>query len=112
MITGAYALLPWGLGVTLLGILGYLLSRRVSALTPAGGALLDQIKGFRLYLMTAELDQLRHEELEALSTRNLPYAIALGLARRWIKRVRRPAARRAREPCPGLVRRRRRRRWW
>jgi uncharacterized membrane protein len=44
---------------------------------------LAQAKGFRLYLETAEANQLRFEEGEDLFSRYLPYAVAFGLTERW-----------------------------
>lgn len=56
--------------------------------TRAGRALMDEIDGFRMYLTTAEGDELRQapprtpQRFEAL----LPYAIALGVEHRWSER--------------------------
>lgn len=51
--------------------------------TGLGRAYTDQVEGFRLYLATAEADQLRFEEGEDIFSRYLPWAIAFGLAERW-----------------------------
>ncbi|WP_217428122.1 DUF2207 domain-containing protein [Microlunatus speluncae] len=74
-----------GLGVILLGIAGFVFAGRMPARTATGTAALDQAKGFRLYLETAEADQLRFEEGEDLFSRYLPYAIVFGVAERWAK---------------------------
>jgi uncharacterized membrane protein YgcG len=50
---------------------------------PAGRAVTDQLIGFRLYLSTAEADQLRFEEGEDIFSKYLPWAIAFDLADRW-----------------------------
>jgi uncharacterized membrane protein YgcG len=52
---------------------------------PAGRAVADQLIGFRLYLATAEADQLRFEEGEDIFSKYLPWAIAFELADRWQK---------------------------
>lgn len=51
--------------------------------TGLGRAYTDQVEGFRLYLATAEADQLRFEEGEDIFSRYLPWAIVFGLAERW-----------------------------
>lgn len=49
----------------------------------AGRAVTDHLIGFRLYLSTAEADQLRFEEGEDIFSKYLPWAIAFDLADRW-----------------------------
>lgn len=56
-------------------------ARRRSAL---GSALAAQSAGFRLYLATAEANQLRHEEGAGVFSRYLPWAAAYGLTERWV----------------------------
>jgi uncharacterized membrane protein YgcG len=53
--------------------------------TADGRAMCDQVDGFKLYLSTAEADQLRFEEGEDIFSRYLPWAIAFDLADRWAK---------------------------
>ncbi len=53
--------------------------------TADGRAICDQVEGFKLYLKTAEADQLRFEEGEDIFSRYLPWAIAFDLADRWAK---------------------------
>lgn len=72
-----------GLPVVLLGILVLTMTGMAPARTAAGTAVLAQAKGFRLYLETAEANQLRFEEGEDLFSRYLPYAVAFGLTERW-----------------------------
>lgn len=74
-----------GLGLVLLGVIGFVFARTMPARTATGSAMLDQAEGFRLYLRTAEADQLRFEEGEDLFSRYLPYAIIFGLTERWAK---------------------------
>ncbi|NYE71199.1 DUF2207 domain-containing protein [Microlunatus parietis] len=74
-----------GLGIVLLGVMTFVFAGRMPARTATGTAMLDQAKGFRLYLETAEADQLKFEEGEDLFSRYLPYAIVFGVADRWAK---------------------------
>lgn len=74
-----------GLGIVLLGVMTFVFAGRMPARTATGTAMLDQTKGFRLYLETAEADQLRFEEGEDLFSRYLPYAIVFGVADRWAR---------------------------
>ena len=53
--------------------------------TADGRAVCDQVEGFRLYLSTAEADQLRFEEGEDIFSKYLPWAIMFELADRWAK---------------------------
>jgi uncharacterized protein (TIGR04222 family) len=73
------------LGVALLiaGIVITVLAPRMPARTAEGTALLAQAQGFRLYLETAEADQIRFEEGQDVFSRYLPYAIVFGVAQRW-----------------------------
>ena len=61
------------------------LAPRMPARTAKGTALLAQAKGFRMYLETAEADQIRFEEGEDIFSRYLPFAIVFGVAERWAK---------------------------
>jgi uncharacterized membrane protein len=72
-----------GLGVALGGLVMLALAGRMPARTPAGSALLAQARGFRLYLETAEANQIRFEEGQDVFSRYLPYAIVFGVAERW-----------------------------
>jgi len=57
--------------------------RRRGRRNALGGAITDQMLGFRLYLATAEAHQLRFEEGEDIFSRYLPWAIVFELADRW-----------------------------
>lgn len=72
-----------GLGLVVAGVVGLALTSRAPARTAAGSALLEQSLGFKLYLSTAEADQIRLEEAEQVFSRYLPYAIAFGVAGHW-----------------------------
>lgn len=76
----------WGLvaaPLVPLAVVALCLTKAAPARTAAGSAVLAQAQGFRLYLATAEAEQLRFEEGEDLFSRYLPYAIAFGLTERW-----------------------------
>lgn len=53
--------------------------------TAFGRAYTDQVEGFRIYLATAEAEQLRFEEGEDIFSRYLPWAIMFDLTDRWTK---------------------------
>ena len=72
-------------GVFVGGLVVLLLAGRMPARTAAGSAVLAQAEGFRLYLTTAEADQIRFEEGQDLFSRYLPYAIVFGVADRWAR---------------------------
>jgi uncharacterized membrane protein YgcG len=80
---GGYGLL--GLPLVLAGALTCVRFRHFGQRTAQGSAVLEQAKGFELYLATAEADQLRFEEGEDVFSKYLPYAIAFGIADRWTK---------------------------
>jgi hypothetical protein len=76
--------------VALVGIglvIGALALLAVSGMFPArtgrGSAMLERVLGFRLYVATAEAEQLKFQEREQIFSRYLPYAIVFGLAERW-----------------------------
>ncbi|XVX20322.1 DUF2207 domain-containing protein [Actinomycetota bacterium] len=52
-------------------------------LTARGTAHLDQVKGFRTYLATAEAGQLNYEADRDIFRRYLPWAVLFGLTERW-----------------------------
>ena len=89
-----------GLGVVVIGLVTLATSRMAPARTAAGSAVLAQTQGFRLYLETAEADQLRFEEGEDLFSRYLPFAIAFGLTERWARVFAELAARGQDLPTP------------
>jgi uncharacterized membrane protein YgcG len=72
-----------GLGLVA-GALAFLaLHRRIPARTGRGSAMLERVKGLRLYIATTEAEQIRFQEREQIFSRYLPYAVVFGLARRW-----------------------------
>lgn len=72
-----------GLGLVVAGLIFRFLGKRMAAKTAAGSAMLAQSLGFKQYLVTAEANQIRFEEAQAIFSRFLPYAIVFGVADRW-----------------------------
>ncbi|MFH1253665.1 MAG: DUF2207 domain-containing protein [Candidatus Uhrbacteria bacterium] len=58
-----------------------LMSRR----TEKGAATLNRVKGFKLFLTTAEKYRLQWQEREGIFEKFLPYAIVFGVADKWAK---------------------------
>jgi uncharacterized membrane protein YgcG len=80
-VTTHVALLGLGLvagAVTLLALAG-----RFPARTGRGSAMLERVRGLRLYIATAEAEQIRFQERVQIFSRYLPYAMVFGLADRW-----------------------------
>lgn len=77
----AYVAIP--LAVLGLGLL--YLGSRPSRRTAEGSAVLQQARGFELYLRTAETNQIKFEEGIDVFSRYLPYAMIYGVAERWAK---------------------------
>lgn len=61
----------------------YLAAAKLSSLTPKGAEVERQIRGFKLFLKTAERYRLEWQERENIFEELLPYAIALGVAKKW-----------------------------
>ncbi|HVS15513.1 MAG TPA: DUF2207 domain-containing protein [Thermoanaerobaculia bacterium] len=75
------------LALPILGAIFYVLLRQPSQ---AGRKLMDRIEGFRMYLSTAERDELRTAEPEMTVERYellLPYAVALGVENEWSEKL-------------------------
>ncbi|WP_372594096.1 DUF2207 domain-containing protein [Actinotalea sp.] len=89
-----------GLGLVVVGVVTLATAGLAPARTAAGSAVLAQTEGFRLYLATAEAEQLRFEEGEDLFSRYLPFAIAFGLTERWARVFAELAARGEDLPTP------------
>ena len=75
--------LPLSLGLLVAAVVAWKYSNRMGARTAVGSAIYDQSKGFEKYLQTAESDQIAFEDAERIFSRYLPYAMTLGLAKRW-----------------------------
>ena len=74
-----------GIAVLAVGVAIRFAARRMPARTAKGSAVLAQARGFKLYLSTAEANQIRFEEGQDIFSRYLPYAIVFGEAERWAK---------------------------
>ncbi len=84
---GVGALYGWGLlaiPVLLVGVVLFAARWWLPARTATGSAMLSQTLGFKLYLETAEADQIAFEEAESIFSRYLPYAIAFGCVDHWV----------------------------
>ncbi len=75
------------LGLALIVVGGALLfsAGRMPARTAKGSAAYAQVLGFRRYIATAEVNQLRYEESIDVFSRYLPYAMVFGETERWAK---------------------------
>lgn len=74
-----------GIGVIVGGLALRICAKRMPARTGRGSAALARVLGFRQYVRTAEVDQLKFEERESIFSRYLPYAIVFGETDRWAK---------------------------
>lgn len=78
----------WGLAslpLCVVGVVGCILAFAGRGRSAAGSAVFAQAEGFKLYLSTAEADQIRFEEGIDVFSRYLPYATVFGVAGRWAK---------------------------
>lgn len=78
----------WGLAalpLCVVGVVGGVLAMLGRGRSAEGSAVLAQAEGFKLYLSTAEADQIRFEEGIDVFSRYLPYATVFGVADRWAK---------------------------
>lgn len=78
------------LAVSLLssGIIVFIFGLLMGRLTEKGADLKVRIKGFKLYLQTAEHDRSHFHEDTGEMSKFLPYAILFGLATKWSKELR------------------------
>lgn len=82
------ALRGWGMLPVLLvvpALLLFFLTSRFIRRSEQGKATLRETRGFKLYLETAEANQIRFEEGVDIFSRYLPWAIAFDVADRWVK---------------------------
>jgi hypothetical protein len=80
-LTTRAALVGTGPAVAALVLLA--IAGRFPARTGRGSAALARVRGFRLYIATAEAEQIRFQERERIFSEYLPYAMVFGLAERW-----------------------------
>lgn len=74
-----------GVALVVVAIVALCMSPVAPARTAEGTRILHQTEGFRLYLTTADANQLRFEEGQDIFSRYLPFAIAFGVADKWSK---------------------------
>ncbi len=78
--------------LVLIGLVNVLFCRLLKRPTPEGRQIMDQIEGLRMYLGTAEQDQLSAmqspERTPELFEKFLPYALALGVENEWAESFR------------------------
>ena len=71
------------------GIIIFWLGKYMPRKTEAGTKACQEIKGYRLYLSVAEKDRIKFhnapEKTPAVFEKNLPYAMALGVEKKWAK---------------------------
>ena len=72
-----------GVGLVVAAIVLLVVAPRFPARTGKGSAALARVQGFRLYVATAEKEQIRFQEREQIFSEYMPYAIVFGLAERW-----------------------------
>ncbi len=72
-----------GVGLIVGSIALLLASGRFPARTGTGSAALARVQGFRLFVATAQAEQIKWEEREQIFSAYLPYAMVFGLAERW-----------------------------
>jgi Predicted membrane protein (DUF2207) len=72
-----------GIGLVIAALVFLAVAGKFPARTGRGSAILERVRGFRLYIATAEAEQLKFQEREQIFSRYLPYAMVFGLAERW-----------------------------
>ncbi len=94
---------PWlALLMLLLAVTNFVFFRLLKQPTVDGQSLYDRIDGFRMYLETAEGDELREATPELTPTlfeRYLPHAIALDVENRWSEQLATALARSGQQPA-------------
>ncbi len=74
-----------GIGFVVASLVLLLSAGVFPARTGKGSAALARTQGFRLFIATAQADQIRWEEREQIFSAYLPFAMVFGLAERWAK---------------------------
>lgn len=80
-------LLAFGIGIPFFinGVLTLIFAKFMPQKTEKGALAVEHIKGFKMYLNTAEKYRLRFQEKENLFYEFLPYAMTFGIAKKWSK---------------------------
>ncbi|MFZ4648702.1 MAG: DUF2207 domain-containing protein [Patescibacteria group bacterium] len=68
-------------------IIVFIFTILMEKLTPRGAELNWRIKGFKLYMNTAEKYRSRFQEQEGIMDKLLPYAILFGITKEWLKKI-------------------------
>jgi hypothetical protein len=74
-----------GVGLVTAAIALLAVAHRFPARTGKGSAVLERARGFRLYIATAEADQIAFQERVQIFSEFLPYAMVFGLVDRWAR---------------------------
>lgn len=72
-----------GVGLVIAAIAFLAVAGRFPARTGRGSAVQERIRGFRLYVATAEKDQIAFQERAQIFSEFLPYAMVFGLVEHW-----------------------------
>ncbi|MDR0782430.1 MAG: DUF2207 domain-containing protein [Propionibacteriaceae bacterium] len=100
--TGGLQGFGWlGLPVAFFGVGLVVIAPRMPVRSPLGAAAAARTLGFKKYLETAEVDQIRWEEASDIFSAYLPYAIVFGCAERWTKVFKRLVEAGVHMPQPG-----------
>lgn len=76
-----------GLSVMISAIIILVFSFLMPKRSPEGALLLRRIKGFKLYMDTAEKYRQKFNEKENIFEKFLPYAIMFGITKEWVKKM-------------------------
>ena len=74
-------------GLIISGFIVIIFAYMMGKLTPAGAELELRIKGFKLYMNTAEKYRSQFQEKEGALDKLLPYAILFGITTQWLKKM-------------------------
>jgi Predicted membrane protein (DUF2207) C-terminal domain/Predicted membrane protein (DUF2207) N-terminal domain len=74
-----------GVGLVVGALVLLIVAGKFPARTGRGSAMLERVLGFRLYVATAEKEQIKFQEREQIFSRYLPYAMVFGLVDRWAR---------------------------
>ena len=82
-LIGEFPVVGYGIALALASLLLRLGCARTAAFSADGSVAHEQVQGYRLYLKTAEIGQLREAERAQLFIDTLPWAISLGVVSHW-----------------------------
>ena len=84
---GVWFIVFGGIGLILSAPIFFVFAFFMPQRTPAGAELLWKIKGFKLYMETAEKYRQQFYEKENIFEKFLPYAMAFGMTKLWIQKM-------------------------